>query len=377
MRIDLTEEQSLIKDSVSRFVAERYPFDRRQKLVASPEGYSEEDWQSFAELGWLGLSLPETAGGLGMGPREVGLVMEAFGRGLVASPYIATVLLGAAVVAAAGSPTQQAEILPAVAQGRMKLSLAFAEDDRQDPALIAARAERTDSGYVLSGVKTGVPYAAAADRILLVARTSGRAGEASGLSFFLVDRRQQGLELRDYAAHDGGRVATLAFDRMALGRDRLVGVEGDALPILETVLDRARAALCAEASGIANAIYEKTLGYFKTREQFGKLIGSFQAMQHRLTDVYMKAELLQSVAIDAAEAAASADPATRAAGVSAAKSLTGTLGREIGKEGIQLHGGIGMTWDYEAGHYLKRLTFIDLAFGDSHWHLERFRRLSA
>jgi alkylation response protein AidB-like acyl-CoA dehydrogenase len=263
--------------------------------------------------------LPETAGGLGMGPREVGLVMEAFGRGLVASPYLATVLLGAAVVAASGSPAQQAEILPQVAQGRMKLSLAFAEDDRQDPALIAARAERTDSGYVLSGVKTGVPYAAAADRILLVARTSGRAGEASGLSFFLVDRRQQGLELRDYAAHDGGRMATLAFDRMALGRDRLVGAEGEALPILEIVLDRARAALCAEASGIANAVYEKTLGYFKTREQFGKPIGSFQALQHRLTDVYMKTELLQSVAIDAAEAAASTDPAARAAGVSAAK----------------------------------------------------------
>jgi alkylation response protein AidB-like acyl-CoA dehydrogenase len=377
MRIDLTEEQSLIKDSVTRFVAERYPFDRRQKLAATPEGYSEEDWRSFAELGWLGLPLPETAGGLGMGPREVGLVMEAFGRGLVASPYLATVLLGAAVVAASGSPAQQAEILPQVAQGRMKLSLAFAEDDRQDPALIAARAERTDSGYVLSGVKTGVPYAAAADRILLVARTSGRAGEASGLSFFLVDRRQQGLELRDYAAHDGGRMATLAFDRMALGRDRLVGAEGEALPILEIVLDRARAALCAEASGIANAVYEKTLGYFKTREQFGKPIGSFQALQHRLTDVYMKTELLQSVAIDAAEAAASTDPAARAAGVSAAKSLTGTLGREIGKEGVQLHGGIGMTWDYEAGHYLKRLIFIDLAFGDSHWHLERFRRLSS
>jgi alkylation response protein AidB-like acyl-CoA dehydrogenase len=377
MRIDLTEEQSLLKDSVARFVAERYPFDRRQKLVATLEGYSEEDWQSFAELGWLGLPLPEGTGGLGMGPQEVALLMEAFGRGLVTSPYLATVLLGAGVVAAAGSPTQQAEILPAVAEGRIKLSLAFAEDDRQDPAMIAARAEPDGSSYILSGVKTAVPYAAAADRILVVARTAGRPGDASGLSFFLVDRQQRGLELRDYAAHDGGRVGTLRFDRMALGHDRLVGPKDGALPILEAVLDRARAALCAEASGIANAVYEKTLGYFKTREQFGKLIGSFQALQHRLADVYMKTELLQSVALDAAAAAASSDPKARAAGVSAAKSLTGTLGREIGKEGVQLHGGIGMTWDYEAGHYLKRLTFIDLAFGDSHWHLERYRRLSS
>jgi alkylation response protein AidB-like acyl-CoA dehydrogenase len=377
MRIELTEEQSLIKDSVARFVAERYPFDRRQKLVATTEGYSEEDWRSFAELGWLGLPLPETAGGLGMGPLEVGLVMESFGRGLVASPYLATVLLGAAVVAAAGSATQQSEMLPAVAEGRMKLTLAFAEDDRQDPAAIAAKAEPDGSGFLLSGAKAGVPYAAAADRILLVARTGGRPGDASGLSFFLVDRQQRGLEVRDYAAHDGSRVGTLRFDRMALGHDRLVGPRDGAFPILEAVLDRARAALCAEASGIANAVYEKTLSYFKTREQFGKLIGSFQALQHRLTDVYMKAELLQSVAVDAAEAAAASDPATRAAGVSAAKSLTGTRGREIGKEGVQLHGGIGMTWDYEAGHYLKRLTFIDLAFGDSHWHLERFRRLSS
>jgi alkylation response protein AidB-like acyl-CoA dehydrogenase len=376
MRVDLTEEQSLLKDSVARFVAERYPFDRRQKVAASSEGYSEEDWQRFAELGWLGLPLPEAAGGLGMGPAEVGLVMEAFGRGLVISPYLATVLLGAGVVAAGGSPAQQAEILPAVAEGRMKLSLAFAEDDRQDPAMIAAKAEPDGSGYLLSGVKTAVPYATAADRILVVARTAGRPGSASGLSFFLVDRQQRGLELRDYAAHDGSRVATLRFERMVLGHDRLVGPKDGAHPILEAVLDRARAALCAEASGIANAVYEKTLAYFKTREQFGKLIGSFQALQHRLADIYMKAELLQSVAVDAAEAAISSDATQRATGVSAAKSLAGTLGREIGKEGVQLHGGIGMTWDYEAGHYLKRLTFIDLAFGDSHWHLERYRRLA-
>jgi alkylation response protein AidB-like acyl-CoA dehydrogenase len=376
MRSDLTEEQSLLKDSVTRFVAEHYPFDRRQKVAASTEGYSEEDWQRFAELGWLGLPLPEAGGGLGMGPAEVGILMEAFGRGLVISPYLATVLLGAGIVAAAGSPTQQAEILPAVAEGRMKLSLAFAEDDRQDPAMIAAKAEPDGSGYRLSGVKTGVPYASAADRILVVARTAGRPGDGAGLSFFLVDRQQRGLELRDYAAHDGSRVATLRFERMALGHDRLVGPKDGAQPILEAVLDRARAALCAEASGIANAIYEKTLAYFKTREQFGKLIGSFQALQHRLADVYMKAELLQSVALDAAEAAMSGNAAQRAAGISAAKSLAGTLGREIGKEGVQLHGGIGMTWDYEAGHYLKRLTFIDLAFGDSHWHLERYRRLA-
>jgi alkylation response protein AidB-like acyl-CoA dehydrogenase len=376
MRVDLTEEQSLLKDSVARFVAERYPFDRRQKVAASAEGYSEEDWQQFAELGWLGLPLPEAAGGLGMGPVEVGLLMEAFGRGLVISPYLATVLMGAGIIAAAASPAQQAEILPAVTEGRMKLSLAFAEDDRQDPAMIAAKAESDGSGYWLTGVKTAVPYAAAADRILIVARTAGRPGDGAGLSFFLVDRRQPGFEVRDYAAHDGSRVATLRFERMALGHDRLVGPKDGAYPILEAVLDRARAALCAEASGIAGAIYEKTLSYFKTREQFGKLIGSFQALQHRLTDVYMKAELLQSVAVDAAEAAMSSDAAQRATGVSAAKSLTGTLGREIGKEGVQLHGGIGMTWDYEAGHYLKRLTFIDLALGDSHWHLERYRRLA-
>ncbi|HWA44426.1 MAG TPA: acyl-CoA dehydrogenase family protein [Hypericibacter adhaerens] len=376
MRIDLTEEQGLLRDSVQRFVAERYPFDRRQKLVASTEGYSEEDWRNFADLGWLGLPLPESAGGLGMGPAEVGLVMEAFGRGLVTSPYLATVLLGAGVIAAAGSAAQKAEILPLVAEGRLKLTLAYAEDDRQDPAAIAAKAEPEGGGFVLSGVKTAVPYAAAADRILVAARTGGRAGDASGLSFFLLDRNQRGLALRDYAAHDGSRIATLHLDRVSLGPDRLVGAKDGALPVLEAVLDQARAALCAEASGVATAVYEKTLAYFKTREQFGKLIGSFQALQHRLADVYMKSELLQSAALDAAEAAALGDSRARAAGVSAAKSLVGTLGREIGKEGVQLHGGIGMTWDYEAGHYLKRLTFIDLAYGDSHWHLERYRRLT-
>ncbi|MFZ5790759.1 MAG: acyl-CoA dehydrogenase family protein [Pseudomonadota bacterium] len=376
MQIDLNEEQRLLADSLARFVAERYAFDRRQKIAATPQGFSEEDWRSFAELGWLGLPLPESVGGLGMGPKEVALVMEAFGRGLVMSPYWATVLLGAGAVAEAGTAGQREAILPAVIEGRMKLSLAYAEGPRHAPAAVATRAESDGTGFRLSGVKIGVPYGAAADKVVVSARTAGGLRDREGVSLFLVDRDAKGVDLSDHPTHDGGRAATLRLDGVSVGPDGLVGPRDGGLAILEAVLDRAAAALCAEAAGIVAAVYEKTLGYFKTREQFGRLIGSFQALQHRLADVYLKAELARSAALDAAEAAMRTDPTARAAGVSAAKHLIGNLGREVGKEGVQLHGGIGMTWDYEAGHYLKRLMLIDLACGDSHFHLDRYRRLT-
>lgn len=370
MEMGLTEEQKLLQDSVRRFVADEYGFDQRQKWAASPAGYAADHWRNFAELGWLGLSLPEAEGGLGMGMIELGLVMEQFGRGLAMSPFLGTVI-GAELIAGLGSPAQRAQLLPPILAGEIKLALAHLEPGMAPGALEPGLAALAQGGaYRLSGMKSWVDFGAAADYLLLSART------AEGTSLFLLSQDSPGLARRDFQTQDGGRAASFTLTDLDLPATALLGPAGGAAPALARAFDRWAAALVAEAAGIATAIYEKTLAYLKTREQFGRKLGSFQALQHRLADLLIKSELMQSAARDAAEAADLAAPQPRAAGVAAAKFLIGRYGRELGKEGVQLHGGIGMTWDYEIGHYLKRLVAIDLAFGDSRHQLMRYRKLT-
>jgi len=371
MQISLSEEQSLLRESVARFVANEYAFDKRQALSAGTLGFSEAHWLMFAELGWLGLPLPEADGGLDMGPAEVALLMAEFGRGLVQTPYLATVLLGARLLAALGTPSQRGEILPAVIAGKYKLTLAHTEAGSRDPVGdVAATAAHTGSGYRLDGIKSWVPWGAAADTVVVSARLDGR------LALFLLGASMPGLDWHHFISHDGGRASTLRLDGVRVGSDRLLGDPTVAEAVLAQVVDGAIAALCAEAGAAIAAVQEKTVTYLKTREQFGRPLSSLQALQHRLVDLYVMRELAQSAALDATLAAAEQDPIQRAIGVSAAKHRLGELGRAAGKEGVQLHGGIGMAWDYEIGHYLKRLVAIDLSFGDSRFHLDRYRRLA-
>ncbi len=381
MDFSLSEEQTIFRDSVARFVAEEYPFDRRQTLAAKEPGYSETHWERFAELGWLAATLPEDYGGLGGTAVEGMLLAEHFGRGLVMNPYLATVVLGANAILHGGSEEQKRRLLPPVAEGRAKLAFAYAEpQSRYDLHDVATTARAENGGYRIDGQKGVVFYAASADRIVVSARTSGESREPDGISLFLVDANAEGLEARHYSTQDGGRASELRFDGVRVEADARLGepgTEGRALPVIERVIDHAIAAVCAEAVGAMWAVYEQTLAYLKTREQFGRTLGSFQALQHRMVDVYMKCELAQSMVHEATLHLDAPDAATRGRAAAAAKYEVGRNARDVGQEGVQLHGGIGMTFDLPIGHYLKRITTINASFGDPRHHLRRYQQLSS
>jgi len=376
MDFSLSEEQSIFRDSVDRVLAASHPFERRRRVVESELGFDEADWQGFAEQGWLALPFAEDYGGLGAGVVETMLLMEQLGRHLVASPYLASVVLGGGLLAAAGSEAQKSELLPRLCEGALKLAFAFAEPaGRYDLADLATSARRDGAGFILDGLKSVVLYGAVADQLVVSARTAGGPRERDGVTLFLVNPAASGVDLGGYATHDGGRAAEVRFETVALGPEAVLGRVDDGLPAIEQVADQAIAALCAEAVGAMWAVYERTLDYAKTRKQFGQTLGSFQAIQHRLVDLYMKCQLAQSLVYEAT-AALQAEPRRRAAAASAAKFQVGSFAREVGQEGIQLHGGIGMTMELPIGHYLKRITAINATLGDPRHHLRRYAHLN-
>ncbi len=378
MDFTLSEEQEIFRESIARFLADSYAFDQRQKIVAADPGFREEHWQSFAELGWLMAALPEEYGGLGGTALETMVVMEQFGRGLLMTPYFATVVLGASLLVKGGSESQKEAILPAVAEGRLKLAFGHSESGgRFDLNDVATTAKMQGGGsYVLNGKKSVVLYGSAAHKIIVSARTGGERRDAEGISLFLVDKDAPGLTMIDFQTQDGGRASELLLEAVEVAAADLVGAEGAALPLIEEVADIGIAALVAEASGIMWTVYEQTLAYLKTRRQFGQALGAFQALQHRMVDVFMACQLAQSLVYEATAALEANDPAARARAASAAKYRLGLHARDVAQEGIQIHGGIGMTMDLPIGHYLKRITAINATLGDPAHHLKRFRRLS-
>ncbi len=373
MDFSLSDEQQLFRSSVKRFIAEQYGFPERLKISAEGLGFRESHWQSFAELGWLALPLPEDYGGLGGTAFDTMVLMQAFGRGLVASPYLSSIVLGGGVLAAAGSDAQKQEYLPALAEGRCRLAFAFAEPlGRYDLADVATRALPKSKGYTLDGHKSVVFYAEAADTLIVTARTAGAQKEAEGLSLFLVDAGAPGVTARHGVTHDGGRASELTFSNVSLEPASLIGEPDRALPVVERVIDQATVAVLAEALGAMWMIHEETLSYLKTREQFGRKLSEFQALQHRLVDTYINCQLAESLVVDAAGALA-ADAGTRRRAVSAAKIEVGRLALLLGQEGIQLHGGMGMMRELPVGHAYKRLTLINNSFGDPAYHLGRYQ----
>lgn len=375
-RFALSDEQVLIRDSVAKFVKDDYAFNRRLEIIEAPTGHDEAHWKRFADLGWLGLPFPERYGGQDGTPRDLAVIMEQFGRGLVVGPYFSTVVLGGHAILFGGSETQKAAILPRIANGTLKVTLAHDEaGSRYRLDAIATRAKRDGDAYRLEGAKVAVPFAAVAGEIVLSARTSGEPGDPSGISLFKVKADAPGLSAAHYRTHDGGAASNLSLEGVRVSPEDVIGPVGEGLPILEKTVDHAIAALAAEGVGCMWSICDLTNAYFKTREQFGQAIGKFQALQHRLVDLYVKCQLAQSMAGEALDALARTNAAERAKGISGAKVIIGRYGREIGEEGVQLHGGIGMTREYPVGHYFKRLTLINLAFGDVNFHLERYRQL--
>ena len=376
MNFSLGEEQRLLKDSAERFVREHCPLDRRRALVANEPGYSERSWRQMAELGWLGVGLPEACGGTGGGPVETMVLMEAFGAGLVSEPYFPSVVLGANLVAMAGSEAQKQAILPRLAAGELKLAFAWIEaQSGYDLFDVRTTAIRRDGGHVIDGAKGVVLGAATADKLVVSARTRGDSRDRAGIGLFLVDRGASGVRLRDYHTVDGLRAAEVAFEDVRVGAGAVLGDPRDALPVIEAVARRAIAALCAEAVGVMDVIVRSTAEYLGTRKQFGRPIGAFQVLQHQYADMLMASEEARSMMYVATLRLGERDERVRDKAISGAKHLVGRHGRLIGQRAIQLHGGMGMTEEMPIGHYFKRLTMIDVMFGDEAYHLKRYASL--
>ena len=367
MDFDLTDDQRLLKDSVDRLIAEKYPFEQRKRYAREPDGWSRDLWGQYAELGLLGLPFPEAQGGFGGGAVETMIVMEAFGRGLILEPYLATVVLGGGLIRRAGSADQQAALLPRIAKGDLKLAFAHVErSSRYDLADVAVTANRNGGGWTLDGEKSVVLHGDCAGKLLVTARTGGGQRDRGGLGLFLVDANAKGVTRHGYAMQDGSRAAEVSL-RGAIAD--VLGDPGGALPAVEQVVDEAIAALCSEAVGIMAVMHETTVEYMKTRKQFGRAIGEFQVLQHRAVDMFVSLEQARSMAMYATVMADAKDAAERRRAVSAAKVQIGRSGKHIGQEATQLHGGIAMTMEYKVGHYFKRMTMIDMLFGDADHHL--------
>jgi len=367
--IELTEEQQIIRDSVARYLSETYSFDRRQQQIASADGFDPEQWRAFAELGWLGMPFPEECGGAGGSWADAAIIAEQLGRALIRSPYLSSVI-GAGTVLLSVSEPQKTKFLTGIAEGQTLIACAF--DEKALASKLASGdptcAVKTQDGFALTGVKSLVPYAKLADHFIVSALLDDQ------LRLFLVPAQTEGIEITPYKMYDGSRAGDLVLSSVALDRDSLLS--GDAASVIRTVSDNESAILCAEAAGIMWSVQKQTLEYLKTREQFGRKLGEFQALQHRLVDIYVQCELAQSLAWDAVDAVAQEnDPSRRSRRVSAAKSYIGEVGRTVGKEGVHLHGGIGMTDEVPIGHYLKRLTTIDHLHGNSAEHRNRFLAL--
>ena len=376
MDFTLSEEHQLLRDSAERFVRANYSLDQRRAIVASNPGYSERNWGHMAELGWLGVSVPDQFGGTGGGPVETMVLMEAFGAGLVVEPYLPSVVLGGNLLTLAGSEAQQQALLPALVAGDLKLAFAWIEaQSGYDLFDVGTRAARGDGGYVIDGTKGVVLGAATADKLIVSARTNGSSRDRDGIGLFLVDRGADGVTLRGYPTVDGLRAAEVSFVNVTVADDAVIGEPGGALATIEAVAERAIAALCAEAVGVMDVIVRSTTEYLKTRKQFGRPIGSFQALQHRLVDMVMAGEEARSMMYVATLRLGERDARVRRKAISGAKYLVGKHGRTIGQSAIQLHGGMGMTDEMPVGHYFKRLTMIDVMFGDESWHLKRFAAL--
>jgi pimeloyl-CoA dehydrogenase small subunit len=366
----------LLKDSIDRLMMTEYNFEKRKAYVASATGSSDELWAKYAELGLLALPFAEEDGGIGGGPTEIMIVMEALGRAMALEPYLATVVLGGGMLRLGGSAEQRARIVPGVASGELKLALAFQEkQSRYDLADVVTTAMRDGDGWVLDGEKGVVLGGDTADRIFVTARTSGGRRDHAGIGVFMVDAKAAGLSRRGYVTQDGLKAAQLTLAGVKVACVDVIGDPANGLPLVERVVDEAIAALCAEAIGVMDMMHATTLDYLKTRKQFGVTIGSFQAVQHRAADMFVALEQARSMAYFATMMATDDDAKARARAVSAAKVQVGRSGRQIGQEAVQLHGGIGMTMEYSVGHAFKRMTMIDKMFGDADHHLTRLAGL--
>jgi alkylation response protein AidB-like acyl-CoA dehydrogenase len=370
MDIEFTEEQKILQDSVERMLRASYDFDRRRGIIASEDGWSEPRWQEFANLGLLAAPFSEEAGGLGGGPIATMIIMEAFGRHLVVEPYFETVVLAGALIEALAADAQRRELLDGIMSGRTLWALALLEaQSRHDLHAVSTTAERQGDSYVLHGAKAVVVAAPWADQLIVSARTYGGSREREGVSLFVVDRHAPNLHLQGFKTLDARRAAEIKLEGVRVPIEKLLGQEGAATVALERCRERAIAAQCAEAIGAISELNKATLEYTKTRKQFGVPLGSFQALQHRMVDMFIAQEEATAITYALNATLAQGDAIAKLASV--AKAKVGDAGRYVGEQAVQLHGGMGMTEEFKVGHYLKRLVAINIQYGDPAFHTMR------
>ena len=372
MDFELSDEQRLLKDSVERLLSDHYDFESRGKHASAPEGWSRDVWSKLAELGLLGLPFAEDDGGFAGGPVETMIVMEAFGRALVLEPYLATIVLAGGLLRHGANDRQRANLIPGIAAGELRMAFAHSERQaRYDLSDVAMRARREGEAWLLDGEKSLVLHGDTADKLIVSARVSGERRDPAGIGLFIVDANASGVTRRGYPTQDGMRAAEISFSKVEVGAENVIGEPGSACPLIERAVDEAIAALCAEAVGAMGEVHAITVDYLKTRKQFGAPIGNFQVLQHRAADMFVALEQARSMAIFATMMVEEKDAPARQTAISAAKTQIGRSARLIGETAVQLHGGVGMTMEYKVGHHFKRLTMIDISFGDADYHLSR------
>ncbi|HAD37728.1 MAG TPA: acyl-CoA dehydrogenase [Gammaproteobacteria bacterium] len=376
MAMLLTDEQNMLRDAARGFLQASAPIDQLRRLrdEASSDGYDRDTWKSMAEMGWSGVLIPEDHGGVAMGHVAAGVIAEEMGRTLTASPFLSTAVMGAIAVAGYGSASQREQWLSKIADGTTNVAVAVDEDRSHSPGLVTTSAQASDRGFRISGGKSFVADGHVADLILVSARSSGGVRDENGISLFLVPRDCAGLTIERQMMVDSRNSATVQFDGVEVDFDALVGEAGAGYAVLEHVLDAGRACLAAEMLGSAQECLAQTIDYLSTRRQFDRTIGSFQALQHRAAHLFTEIEIGRSAVMRALQAldAASND---RQLIVSVAKSKVGRVAQLAAQEAIQMHGGIGMTDEFNIGFFLKRVRVAEALYGDANFHADKFARM--
>lgn len=373
MDFDFTDEQKMMRDGLSRLIAQKYTFEDRHKAVASKAGWRPDLWGEFAEMGLMMAPLPEEMGGLGGDAIDAMIIMEEFGKGLVIEPYLQSVVCAGSLIKNAGNSDQKAELGEKITSGEAIFAPALYEaEGRFNPAYVGASAKKTGTDYVLNGNKAVVFGGPMADSFIVSARTSGATNDENGISLFVVNKGQNGVTTQDYTTVDGLQASELFLEDVAISEANVLGAIGGAYPHIELMRDEAIAAICAEAVGLMSVANAQTIEYAKTRKQFGVAISSFQVLQHAMVNMLIALEEAKSMALLAAIECAGDDAKARAKACAAAKVKIGQSGRIVGQNAIQIHGGMGMTNELAISHYFKRLTMIDAQFGNVDYHMRRY-----
>ncbi|MGC2083051.1 MAG: acyl-CoA dehydrogenase family protein [Bradyrhizobium sp.] len=376
MPLLLTEEQSMLRDSARGLISDKAPVAHLRKLRDDRDaiGFSRELWATFAEMGFAGLLIPEEHGGSGLGAVEAGVIMEEIGRTLMPSPFLSTAVLAASALTRAGSTAQQSEYLPKIAAGSLLSALAIDEGAKHRPANIAMQAARSGNGFRLNGAKALVVDGHVADLLIVAARSAGTVGEREGLTLFLVDPKAKGVAVERTIMVDAHNAARIIFDNVEVDADHVLGEVDGGSALLDGVLDLGRAAIASEMVGLSEEVFGRTVNYLKERKQFGKAIGEFQALQHRAAQLYIEIEITRAAVLKALQAIDGHAP-NAASSVAVAKARAGTTATRAVQEGVQMHGGMGMTDQFDIGFFMKRARVCEELLGDANYHADQLARL--